>query len=1118
MPIGTGGTSITISGSHLPGDGYQRAYYFQARDANGNWGPWNQPGYARVDHYSPQVSATNASSQWLAAQTATVSADDSVGGAAANSGLAEVRYRWNTPLGGGCTGGSVTTNGAVLTAPEGDDTLYLCARDLAGRVTTWSGSYRVDTSLPTLDSLTVSSTFWSIGDASTYQIIARASDSGSGVRDLKAMINLLGDNAANPRGNFSWQDQSVGYLWSGDQVPCTGGGFASKRPDTFNPETVTLVGCSTTLVGNQRTVTFTVRPESSFGEFMAVNDVAFWAEDFRFNARGWQNYDLNFASGSRPPASLQVLDDHGVPLAHSDTVSWGDLDAGSGGGQNAKTLTVKNNAAAGSSNLVLEGSPSNVEITGSSAFSIVGTLTSPLAVGQQDGFDVRLDTNQPGALSAQLKIWHNDPYRPNPLRINLSANVLAEPVVTGTTPDVIFQGNATTVTVTGENLAGATIYVATGAYEDGTPTGRVYPTADLVSINSAGTQLRATIHAEGVGVEGFYNLAIETPGGATGAPFRVVTPAPVVDVFTPSQAVQGQIHVLTVTGVNLAGANIVPSSPDVKVLDVDNSDDRSLMGLIYVTSGAPVGGTDIRIEGPGGSARIPLDIENDLSQVTLQTRKVRIPGKSDRPDVPDVLLQEPVSLAQLQRAAPGGTGEPGAASATSGSGLEATRGGGTPSRAAEAGGARDKFTFCFTYTYRVRASFSAILLSLSDQFGNPLTQQVLDNLTPGTHLNFNSLTVAVSGYLEIVFQFQICNDFVTDVIFCFRGGIAFMVPLVGGQSFTFDICAGNGGTSVALAANGFITNHTWSSSSSCVSVADSDPSSESGARAGSIDVNCCGQATVSLNTSGEVFETPFDVGGEVATISPYCPAQNSNTFLVVLRAYIPVNYAASPSPLDICREQVVPGTFVDHNLIFSGDERGPEANPDPKNLSPLFPKDYRIHQEIQLIPDQSLSAAGYLSGSHFAEAGATLAYADPSIADGRLGLEDWDWPNTDDCYKFHQWAVATLTKSFTVERLSSEKVKAHFVMAGNNPLSLFSPDIDWDIEVTLEKVNPSLVAWAVHAKHDCMPAYEVFINDQLVYSFLPDGSNGTTIPASQFLYCLPAPLDVDRVESGVFQY
>ncbi|MEM7587350.1 MAG: hypothetical protein AAF560_28440, partial [Acidobacteriota bacterium] len=90
-----GGTSITVSGSHLPSAGSRRAYYFRAKDNVGNWGPWNAPRYVRVDRNNPTVSANNASPNWFTSRTATIAAADSAGGSVANSGLDQVRYRWN---------------------------------------------------------------------------------------------------------------------------------------------------------------------------------------------------------------------------------------------------------------------------------------------------------------------------------------------------------------------------------------------------------------------------------------------------------------------------------------------------------------------------------------------------------------------------------------------------------------------------------------------------------------------------------------------------------------------------------------------------------------------------------------------------------------------------------------------------------------------------------------------------------------------------------------------------------------------------------------------------------------------------------------------------------------
>lgn len=96
-------------------------------------------GTYRIDKTNPVVSATNSSSSWFDNQrTATVSASDTGG-----SGLAQVRYSWGSnAMNSACnSGGTVTSNGATLNAPSGGTTLYLCARDAAGNVGTWSGTY-----------------------------------------------------------------------------------------------------------------------------------------------------------------------------------------------------------------------------------------------------------------------------------------------------------------------------------------------------------------------------------------------------------------------------------------------------------------------------------------------------------------------------------------------------------------------------------------------------------------------------------------------------------------------------------------------------------------------------------------------------------------------------------------------------------------------------------------------------------------------------------------------------------------------------------------------------------------------------------------------------------------
>ncbi|MEM1206150.1 MAG: hypothetical protein AAGN66_23165 [Acidobacteriota bacterium] len=290
----TGGTSFTVTGTHLPPAGVRRAYWVRARDRVGNWGPWNSPAYVRLDRNDPVVSASGSSPSWTTAASAVVSAQDTTGDAIANSGLAQVRYRWNQPLDAACTQGTATTNGATLTAPSGDNRLYLCARDYTGRVGTWNAAYRVDPAPPQQVSLTQPDPVWVIDDGSTYDITVRVDEATSGIRDLRTSINLHGSNVANRRGQFAWHTGV--YVWTADRVACAGGGFGSKHPTSLNPGTVQLVGCATSVSGDRRTVTFTVRPNTSFGELAAINDISAWAKDLAGNRTGWRSYDLDFRS------------------------------------------------------------------------------------------------------------------------------------------------------------------------------------------------------------------------------------------------------------------------------------------------------------------------------------------------------------------------------------------------------------------------------------------------------------------------------------------------------------------------------------------------------------------------------------------------------------------------------------------------------------------------------------------------------------------------------------------------------------------------------------------------------------------------------------------------------
>lgn len=93
----------------------------------------------KIDKTEPSLSATLASPTWFcAARNPVISATDE------GSGLDEVRYYFglSSPFNSDCTvGGEITSNGVTLNSPSGGTTLYLCARDNAGNVSSWEGFY-----------------------------------------------------------------------------------------------------------------------------------------------------------------------------------------------------------------------------------------------------------------------------------------------------------------------------------------------------------------------------------------------------------------------------------------------------------------------------------------------------------------------------------------------------------------------------------------------------------------------------------------------------------------------------------------------------------------------------------------------------------------------------------------------------------------------------------------------------------------------------------------------------------------------------------------------------------------------------------------------------------------
>jgi hypothetical protein len=142
----TSNGNIIASGTILDAPDGGTTLYLCARDSFGNVTNWS--GIYRWDNKAPILSATNSSGEWRSSQIiATVSASDD-----GDQELMEVRYSWGLDeMNLECDsngGGTNTSDNAQLASPMGGTVLHLCARDAAGNVSTWNGSYRWEGTKP----------------------------------------------------------------------------------------------------------------------------------------------------------------------------------------------------------------------------------------------------------------------------------------------------------------------------------------------------------------------------------------------------------------------------------------------------------------------------------------------------------------------------------------------------------------------------------------------------------------------------------------------------------------------------------------------------------------------------------------------------------------------------------------------------------------------------------------------------------------------------------------------------------------------------------------------------------------------------------------------------------
>ncbi len=1010
------GAAFTVTGANLPSDGFRRSYWFKARDLLGNSGEYNTPRYVRVDRYDPRPTASNASELWFPSRTATVTAADDTGGAAANSGLAELRYRWNAAHNGTCTSGNAIATGTAIPVPAGDNHLYLCARDNTGRIGYWNGGpYRVETTPMDRAQLVAATLPASLPCGATF--------------NAAVTMQNLGSTTWTAAGGYK-----LGAVGDSDPFVVNGvpGGARLLLPSGV-----------AVAPGQSHTFTFTLQAPSLPGTYRT---------DWRMVHEGVRWFGptaLSDAVVSCTPSFSLSVDPPSRTLPRLSTRTLTVAVTGAAGFTAPVALSAGGLPAGVSASF----SPTSVAPGGSSTLTLRATIDAAL------GTSTVTVTGTGGGLSRTAQVA---------LTVNQHT-----PVVTSVAPQIIRRGQVTQLSVRGDDLMAATVYVATTPYE-GTSSARTYPTAQWLGVSSDAKLLTVRIDATAAEIDGFYNLVIETPGGEAAAAFRVTGPEPVVDMWTPSEPIQGRVHVFTAVGTNLLGAQVIPLGAGVRLLGLDNSADDSLSGLLYVSPGT--GATQIRISGPGGAIDLPLEPRIDIAAATKETSVLAGAGET-----PQIVVQEPTL--RLDLAPPPATSKqfPG---------------------------------WCITFTASHTISYSRVLLSLFDEDDEPLAQEILDALYPGGKLRIHTTTLAVSGFLQIFLYYQVCDGWTTDFFVCGRGEVAVMVPGVGGQTLSFNLCLGQGGVWTELAADGLLGSFNWSSSNPCVTARDLgglvngqlDEGAPVGTRAAEIEMSCCAPAELAATIQGEALGGAFNVSGPVAEIQPVC--STLRRYDIEVRAFIPFN---SVGPADYCP---IPNSMI--LLHFEGDDRGFSADPGP-NFRGL--PAYRMQQVISVYADERACALGLcdenglVEGSWGNGVGESASYAQDALFNQPLGLltiEDFD-AVAGDCHLWHQSGTAEIGEGWSAEvfRVGPRAVQVRLAAAASLPITqLPAPDIDWDVFITVED-RPEGPRFVVGGLSDCFPAYEAYVNNKQVLGFMPPDSDPLRIGS-----CLPPPMNVTYQCSG----
>ena len=237
------------------------------------------------------------------------------------------------------------------------------------------------------------------------------------------------------------------------------------------------------------------------------------------------------------------------------------------------------------------------------------------------------------------------------------------------------------------------------------------------------------------------------------------------------------------------------------------------------------------------------------------------------------------------------------------------------------------------------------------------------------------------------------------------------------------------------------------------------------------------------------------------------------TYEVLVRSFISGNHLVGP-PWDTCKrdlledEKGAKGEKKKQQLWYKGDDRSFD----------FASKSYRTSQGVTVAPDETFDSDGLVGDTLHNRTGVTKGFAEDALANGALDAADEDV--LDDCHLLHKTGSALTDRMrVTVTRTGPEAVRVRFVGSAQDPLvPLYEwvqqrfdrpGTVDWDVALTID-VNEN--RWRLLGWHDDFPAFEIFVNGQLVYGVDPGMPPVWMNETLQFMWLATQLVTESRVE------